>query len=221
LPHISLSLAVLPCLFSAYTHTHTHNACASLAHIYIIHSYLFGLNINLHIRQPYSAFTSCNQAYAYIPGYSAHKFIGCTPFSMSFTHMDVLNTHLLPPKDLTTILMTSLIGIFLTMLPSLHGNNQQRNHSFSSVTKEIHNSTFQMCSNCTTQGSKITIPVSLLSTNHSWSTNLFQGNPLLNSFLLLPYHTKPYSYDCHSPLDVSLTHWSSRNALALPLSDLI
>jgi hypothetical protein len=78
-----------------------------------------------------------------------------------------------------------------------------------------------MGSHYITQGIKITIPVSLSTTNHSWSTYLFQGNPLLNSLLLLSYHTKPYSYDYHSPLDVSLTHWSSRNALALSLSELV
>jgi hypothetical protein len=42
-----------------------------------------------------------------------------TFFSMSLLHMGISNFHILPPRDLISILMTSLIGIINTMFLSL------------------------------------------------------------------------------------------------------
>jgi hypothetical protein len=44
----------------------------------IIHSYLFGLNINLHIKKPHNALNPYTQAYTNIAKHSSCKFIACT-----------------------------------------------------------------------------------------------------------------------------------------------
>jgi hypothetical protein len=67
-------------------HILIHHTCASLAHFYIIHSYLFGLNISLHTGKPYNAFNPCTQAYTNIDKYSTCKFTACTFFHVIHTH---------------------------------------------------------------------------------------------------------------------------------------
>ena len=62
----------------------------------------------VHTRQPYNAFHSCTLASIYI-----YECLACNlniaPLSMSFLLMGISNSHILPPRDLTTLLMTSLI----------------------------------------------------------------------------------------------------------------
>jgi hypothetical protein len=124
------------------------------------------------------------------------------PFSMSFTHIDISNFHIIPPWDLTTIHMTSPIGILIIMFPSFHGNNQQEITLSPYAIKESTIQKIQIGNYNITQGSKMPISTSLHASNHSWSTDLYQGNPFLDSLSLLLEHTKPYPYGHHPSLDV-------------------
>jgi hypothetical protein len=133
------------------------------------------------------------------------------PFSMSFTQIDISNFHTIPPWDLTIIHMTSPIGTLIIMFPSFHGNNQQETTLSQLLSKHPTIQKITIGNYNITQGSKITIPVSLPTSNHSWSTDLYQGNPFPDSLLLLHEYTMPYPYGYYSPLDVNLTHWSFEN----------
>jgi hypothetical protein len=81
----------------------------------IIHSYLFGLNINLHIKQPHNALNPCTQSYTNITKYSSCKLISCTCFHVNHGHIKLPDPS---PKDLAAILMKNLIEILNTELPS-------------------------------------------------------------------------------------------------------
>jgi hypothetical protein len=99
------------------------------------------------------------------------------------------------------------------MFPFLfHGNNQQE--ATLSQLLSTHPTIMKIAigNYNITQGSEITIPVSLLASNHSWSIDLYQGFFFPDFLLLLHEYTKPYPYGYHPPLDVNMTHWSSRIA---------
>jgi hypothetical protein len=94
-----------------------HHTCASLAYFYIIHSYLFGLNINLHTRQPYNAFNPCTQAYTKIDKYPICKFTSCTFFHVIHSHG---HFKLPNPSSQRSYIHScdSLIGVLDTMFTS-------------------------------------------------------------------------------------------------------
>ena len=116
-------------------HILIHHTCASLPHFYIIHSYLFGLNISLHTRQPYNTFNPCTQEYTNIDKYTACKFIACTFFHIIHSHG---HFKLPNPSSQRSYIHSydSLIRVLNTMYPSLL---RDYSHSHGKSCGHIHN----------------------------------------------------------------------------------
>jgi hypothetical protein len=103
----------------------------------IIHSYIFGLNIGLHIKQPHNALNPSTHTYTNTTKYSSCKLVSCTCFHVNHTHGHI---RLLDPspKDLAAILMKNLIEILNTELPSwLRTCSHSHDNHMSSLTNIV------------------------------------------------------------------------------------